>query len=660
MQMKRFKAPYLKSGSIDDARVYMDNECWSEACWILRSSLEADSGKSEAWLLLAECSKNLGRGDEAREYLSRARGDQPPANQLGLPAAGGVFIGGTGRSGTSLLRSVLGSHPRMANVGGETKCINDEQFRLAPYWFHSIPQHRRKEALATLKSLWRNRFYCYVQDEQASPTDDRRRGFCLWLEPETLDTELARLDALLDVDNLHEIETIWGGLYAALFAGRAQGAGREFWVEKTPNNAYYSRFLHSWIPGARLVNIVRDGRDVACSMCNVSWGQKDLAKSLDWWAVGIANSFVALQTLPSSWSLTIRYEDLVTAPDEILARVAAFCGVEQAFPLEMFSTSVGRWKSSMPPAIQEYALSKYAPLLKACGYEIRCYENDAASKEAKTDGNFEMKKISDGIRYVQDMLSPLLEKKRNVRLSELAVGDQSFALRHDVDSSIDTSLQMAQLEYKNNIVSTYFLLPPSPYYCPGNYYGHFDGHKLIRNSKMLEHAKFLVDKGHDVGLHNNIAELAAFMGMDLRETLTDEIEYFKTHGINLVGTSGHGSQFYRDHDFVSYEIFSEALVKPGADRGRTIVVNGAPIQLHSLHLSDFGLGYEAYNLPHDHYLTDSEQKWNGSVIAQSRHPNLNEYPLSELLAAYGEAMAEAANQNGSIQILIHPEHWMIG
>ena len=659
MHIARFNAPYLISGNIDDARAWMDKGCWSEACWVLRSSLEAEPGQAMAWLLLAECSRAMGLEGEASDYLLRAKGMQAPSQDACSPFQG-VFIGGTGRSGTSLLRRILGSHPGIALVAGETKCISDEQFRLAPHWFHSLPKACRVEAVGTLKSLWHNRFYCYVQPHKATPSDDQRRGFCLWLGRKELDRELIQLDALVEAESLHEIEHVWGKLYAALFRKRAEEQDRSLWIEKTPNNALYARYLHSWLPGVRLLNIVRDGRDVACSMQNVSWGQKDLVKSLDWWAGSLAGAAFALQTLPRSWSLTLRYEDLVTVPEETLNRVADFLGIKCDFSLDMFSSSVQRWKTSMPTNIQEYALSKYEPLFKAYGYDTGCYENDAEGVSAPVAGNFEMKKRNDCIRYVQDMLRPIMKGKRNVSLYDLVAGENVFALRHDVDNGIDVSMQMAQLEYKNDLRATYFLLPPSPFFASVNYYGRFDGKKMVRNPRLADYAKFLLDKGHYVGLHNNIAELAVFMHRSLRDVLSDEINFFEQNGINLAGTAGHGSPFFHDNDFVSCEIFEEGLVKPGFERGRVVSVNGSSFRLHSLSLADFGLSYEAYSLPHDFYLSDSGQKWSGSLITRSRHPELPGYPPQRFLSAFGEVMSGASEQDGSLQILIHPEHWMIG
>lgn len=61
-------------------------------------------------------------------------------------------------------------------------------------------------------------------------------------------------------------------------------------------------------------------------------------------------------------------------------------------------------------------------------------------------------------------------------------------LRHDVDIDIDTALLMAQLEQKENIQSTYFILPYNNFYNP---FSPENRSKIIKIKKC----------GHEIGIH---------------------------------------------------------------------------------------------------------------------------------------------------------------
>lgn len=61
-------------------------------------------------------------------------------------------------------------------------------------------------------------------------------------------------------------------------------------------------------------------------------------------------------------------------------------------------------------------------------------------------------------------------------------------LRHDVDFSLEAALRFAELEHKNSVASTYFILLST------SFYNIFDknSHSIIRE---------ITDLGHDIGLH---------------------------------------------------------------------------------------------------------------------------------------------------------------
>lgn len=102
--------------------------------------------------------------------------------------------------------------------------------------------------------------------------------------------------------------------------------------------------------------------------------------------------------------------------------------------------------------------------------------------------------------------------------------ERCVILRHDIDFSLEVALFLAELEYKHDVQSTYFILLATPFYNP-----------FHRKSKNI--IKKIRDMGHDIGLHfdevnysiSNFEELVASV-----EKETDILSKCFDIGINTV------------------------------------------------------------------------------------------------------------------------------
>jgi hypothetical protein len=653
MDLKDHIFPYLNSRDLDVARAYERKGALSEACWVARNIIHETLEHGAAMDVLLRCSGE----SHVREVLREKKVAHSPST--GNEDSKGFFIGGTGRSGTSLLRGLLGTHPHGTTVPGETKCINDATFRLFPHWFHALRHEEREKGLETARTLWRERFYCYQHSHKASPTDDLRRGLCLWLERDMLEAELPRLDSLLQARSLREAERTWGGFFLRLLDLRPPQVGKRFWVEKTPRNSYFADFLYAMLPHMKLVNIVRDGRDVALSMRTVTWGEKDLLAAMEWWARELEHTDRVLAGLSDTNLLTVRYEDLVSAPRPTLDRICEFLGISPVIEPEVHGGSLGRWKMEMELDIQQEAARKYGDLLRAHGYDPE--PDTRKTHVVLRPKGYDMKK-KDGVRYMADLVLPLASALPCLLVRDVAEDRAPcFFLRHDIDNNMTSALHMAHLEHANGVRASYYFLPPSPSMGWSNYYGVLRDRKMIVAPDLLENARTLQDLGHEVGLHNNFAEVAAYLGCDLAAFIHEQTALFRDAGIAICGSSGHGSPFFHDNDFISYEIFAGVKTKPGKSKGRIVDIDGWKLRLHALDMEDFGLRYEAYNVPYDIGLNDSNDVWGGRLIRDSCRPDLKLIKTMRDVEAF-KAMVEQAVQHRTwriLQVLIHPEHWAI-
>ncbi|WP_439816716.1 sulfotransferase family protein [Zavarzinia sp. CC-PAN008] len=155
-------------------------------------------------------------------------------------------------------------------------------------------------------------------------------------------------------------------------------SGKRIWAEKTPENVLVLPRIRSWFPEARILLVVRDGRDVACSLRQQPWMKlgaragdpvADLRTCLLYWQ---ARAEAGLAWRDDAHTAVLRYEDLVADPEAALSRVLPRLGL--AFSPLMLDGhaidhgAVGRWRQDLPERHLAGTLARLAPTLNACGY----------------------------------------------------------------------------------------------------------------------------------------------------------------------------------------------------------------------------------------------------------------------------------------------------
>ncbi len=269
-----------------------------------------------------------------------------------------IFIVGSPRSGTTLMRFMLSSHPQI--------CIPDET-GFIPHLVKPTQIGRKLSLtdvekilarIADLNFLWRG----LVPDVPA---------FYQGLET----PDLANL-----LDALYQ-------LIIAPF-----GAAR--WGDKTPLYVRHIPTLLKIFPAAQFIHVIRDGRDATLS-AQEKWGlaqhwYMDNYYLLKNWVDNVSTGRREGALLPAVQYLEIQYEHLVRAPEENLEQVCTFLGeridpamlrhnhlAQQVGPgpdhhtevMRPISTeSVQRWKSQMSPFDLKMAHRIAGPLLAELKY----------------------------------------------------------------------------------------------------------------------------------------------------------------------------------------------------------------------------------------------------------------------------------------------------
>ncbi len=200
-----------------------------------------------------------------------------------LQATNFVFIIGAPRSGTTMLQVLLGEHPQVATT------VELTLFRryLAP-WLETYEDEQRNSR----EKGW----------HQGLPF--------VWEEPEL-------------IEFLREfIERV----YAKVLARKSAATHL---LDKHPGNSSFTAHIRRIVPSARFIHVIRDGRDVACSMIAAArtrgFGAGTAAgAAVDWKKNVLAAREAAVN---GETYLEFRYEEFLRDPAVGYARVLDFCGL---------------------------------------------------------------------------------------------------------------------------------------------------------------------------------------------------------------------------------------------------------------------------------------------------------------------------------------------
>jgi len=182
------------------------------------------------------------------------------------------------------------------------------------------------------------------------------------------------------------------GIYHYILTRYAAAVGKSppsVWIDHTPHNVMLGKTLLDHIPDARLIHLVRDGRAVAASLIPLDWGPANAHTAARFWMRALAFG-LALETAYPTRVLRVRYEDLVRAPEATLRRICTFAEVDfvpamlQGGGFRLPATTakqhalVGKppdpsrieaWRTTLPASEIEIFESQVGSLLELLGYE---------------------------------------------------------------------------------------------------------------------------------------------------------------------------------------------------------------------------------------------------------------------------------------------------
>jgi hypothetical protein len=256
----------------------------------------------------------------------------------------GLFIGGCPKSGTTLLLSLLDSHPQLVVVPEETSYLEERLH----YRALKTPQARLARLLeqTNLRLLAQGRFEPERECDSPDVRDYSHFDYSRFLKLAEQFVGAAEND-----DSLLFSEVLRA--YAMVLGADWRNCVR--WVEKSTSNEDQLRTLNELFPTAKVIQVMRDPRAVFASRKKRLAAKGSYSKAhrlVREWNRN-ARLIPRLRRDPSRF-LILRYEELVKDPTAKLQEVCRFGGFE--FRSQMLNpTRAGRqWEgnSSFQPSFQ--------------------------------------------------------------------------------------------------------------------------------------------------------------------------------------------------------------------------------------------------------------------------------------------------------------------
>jgi len=278
---------------------------------------------------------------------------------------GPIFIVGAPRSGTTMLQYRLRNHPNISFPTGES------------HFF--IPLYESSESFGDLRLL-RNVKNLFEVMYTKNP------GF---FEGELHGFEF-NVDEISKEFHADGCETI-SSLVSALFEKNAKEEGKLRWGDKTPYYVMHIPKLLEWFPGAQIIHLIRDGRDVALSLFGRrhDFSVYNSAFAAEYWESYVERGQEYGASLSSEQYYEIRYEDLLSDPNSSMKKLCDFLG--EPYSETIFKTSneevlgvnqtplvhqqlkpdnAGKWRAQMAPRQIQYFERVAGQTLKKNGYEL--------------------------------------------------------------------------------------------------------------------------------------------------------------------------------------------------------------------------------------------------------------------------------------------------
>jgi hypothetical protein len=289
-----------------------------------------------------------------------------------------VFVGGTGRSGTTVVGDLLGLHQDIrTSVPIEIKFLANKSGLLQLVFGRDAPDSEKKIALLDLRKR-RRRWISKREKFKKIQAEFLDRIWNTWWDIDAPPPHGRGLQSGITKQQLEKLLTtlifelrinrVWAArrFMRNFISSQAAHRGQKYWVETTPLNIAQAERILKIFPNALFINMVRDPRDVIASLLTKNWGPTTPLEGIEWIQKRLIDAHHALRTIPAKQQITIALEDLaINNREQSYQALLTFLGLQDDPAMRAFfeteltpqAATSGRWKSEItsPEFLSAYA-----------------------------------------------------------------------------------------------------------------------------------------------------------------------------------------------------------------------------------------------------------------------------------------------------------------
>jgi hypothetical protein len=276
-----------------------------------------------------------------------------------------VFIGGTGRSGTTIVGKLLARHEQVHAgnpyeikfltgkgglldlVEGASNLQKQDKSRgnqIASSIRHSINMVQSKKRIGVLSNRICNDWW--ERQGKRGDTVGLKQGF----SREVLLHELEKLNSNYREEPLASTRSF----FYQVVSSNQHFADSKLFVDTTPTNIERAHQIAALLEGVTFIHMQRGGKDTISSILSEPWGPNEPLAAISWWKRKLQSAHKAKEKLNSDHYLDIRLEDLVIGKrDETYAKILNFLEITDQDRINRYfnqevnaeKAHIDRWKT---------------------------------------------------------------------------------------------------------------------------------------------------------------------------------------------------------------------------------------------------------------------------------------------------------------------------
>ncbi|KAA3649601.1 MAG: hypothetical protein DWP98_06710 [Bacteroidetes bacterium] len=319
-----------------------------------------------------------------------------------------ILIGGTGRSGSNVLKEILSHHPESFSLFFEPRYILDPDGVIDFYesfdnWsaynvdyklrrlFKLLDQLKQKSITDRImmnlyKSFKWNRQYLTPPKYYQWELDKHIPGFS------------ERVENLKEELKVYAFDSYWAGSPSFTFGNKSLCTPfykkeevkpilsdfiisniqsildikkKDVFIDDSTFNILHASTLLDLIPVAKMIHIYRHPLDVVGSLKKQNWAPKELHQVVSWYKSTIKRWQIVKSKIPSDSFIEIKFEDLIYKTHETINLISDFTGeqfIGLASKVDLSKHNIGNWENLFSKDNQAFLIKNLEDEIRILGY----------------------------------------------------------------------------------------------------------------------------------------------------------------------------------------------------------------------------------------------------------------------------------------------------